>query len=851
MPPDTLVISPATGFAASGGVGGPFTATSQVFTLTNTSAGALTWSVGNPAAWLSASPSGGVLPAGSSTNLIVSLDSASSNLAPGLYTANFAVTNVTSNFVHLLPFSLQVHDPLVIVPTNGFNSAGPVGGPFSVTSLSLSLSNSGLASLNWSLSNNAPWLNASPGNGTLSVGASTTVTAGLNGVASNLPSALYSGNLIFSNLTGGLVQSVPFSLETGLLPLQNGGFELGNFTGWAVTGNTLRMLVTSNSMYVHSGVYGAELGSEGSLGYLSQTVPTSAGQVYLISFWLENEGVSGPDEFQVNWNGSTVLDEVNVGTMSWTNLQILVAATGTNSVLEFGERNDNSSFGLDDVQVFQSAVAGSPPTFTTQPTNETVTAGLTATFTAAASGIQPFYYQWQLGTSNIVGATNPTLVISPVTEGEAGNYSLVVSNAFGATNSSNAVLAVNVPVCDPPPSGLVSWWAAEGNANDSFGTNNGMLAGGVIFTNGEVGQAFSFDGTSGYVTVPYSPSFDFAPAGQFTLEAWVKPAILSQDQAIAVKSPANGNWDWGLYVTPGNQFASGYNGAFAVTSVTTAQAGRWYHVAVTYANGNWTLFVNGAVEAQDSGLFITQSTGAFAIARKGGTASPSAANPLAGLVDEVSIYNRALLPGEIASIYNAGSTGKCPVPPVIASQPQSQAVFGGSTASFSVSASGSQPLGYQWLVNESNIPTATNATLVLTNVQLGQSGNLYSVVVTNLGGSTNSSNALLTVLAPGTCDPPPSGLVSWWAAEGNANDSFGTNNGMLAGGVIFTNGEVGQAFSFDGTSGYVTVPYSPSFDFAPAGQFTLEAWVKPAILSRTRQSRSNRLPTETGIGDFT
>jgi hypothetical protein len=370
--------------------------------------------------WLSTSSSGGVLPSGLATNLLVSLNTASSNLPPGFYTANLAVTNVTSNFVHLLPFSLTVHDPLVISPTNGFNSVGPVGGPFSVTSLNLSLSNSGVAALNWSLSNNAPWLNATAGASALASGATTNVTVSLNATANSLPPALYSGNLVFSNLTGGLVQSVSFTLQTGQLPLQNNGFELGSFLGWAVSGNTVGMLVTSNSLYVHSGVYGAQLGPEGSPGYLSQTLTTSPGQVYLISFWLENEGVGGINDFQVDWNGSAVFDEPDVGHSGWTNIQILVDATGTNSVLQFGARNDNGNFGLDDVSVFQSAVSGTPPTITSQPANESVTAGLTATFTAAATGIQPLFYQWQLGTSNIAGANNPTLVLSPTTFAGAG-----------------------------------------------------------------------------------------------------------------------------------------------------------------------------------------------------------------------------------------------------------------------------------------------------------------------------------------------------------------------------------------------------------------------------------------------
>src|ERR1035437_5155964 len=61
-----------------------------------------------------------------------------------------------------------------------------------------------------------------------------------------------------------------------------------------------------------------------------------------------------------------------------------------------------------------------------------------------------------------------------------------------------------VPTCAPTPPGLVGWWAGEGNASDSAGTNNGTLYGGMSFAAGEAGQAFSFNGSSGYVDTPAS-----------------------------------------------------------------------------------------------------------------------------------------------------------------------------------------------------------------------------------------------------------------------------------------------------------------------------------------------------------
>jgi hypothetical protein len=116
-----------------------------------------------------------------------------------------------------------------------------------------------------------------------------------------------------------------------------------------------------------------------------------------------------------------------------------------------------------------------------------------------------------------------------------------------------------------------------------------------------------------------------------------------------------------------------------------------------------------------------------------------------GLVDEVSLYNRALTASEIQTIYAAGSGGKCPLSaPVIVSQPTNQTVNAGGTANFGVMASGTPPLRCQWRLGGTNIVGATNATLTLTNVQFNQSGN-YSVLVTNAYGSILSSNAVLTV----------------------------------------------------------------------------------------------------------
>jgi len=86
-----------------------------------------------------------------------------------------------------------------------------------------------------------------------------------------------------------------------------------------------------------------------------------------------------------------------------------------------------------------------------------------------------------------------------------------------------------------------------------------------------------------------------------------------------------------------------------------------------------------------------------------------------------------------------------PVPPQILQQPQSLTVVAGSNAVFSVSATGSRPLAYQWQFNGLDIPGATTPTLVRSNVQPADAGS-YSVRISNRAGVVWSSNATLVVL---------------------------------------------------------------------------------------------------------
>jgi PKD repeat protein len=99
-------------------------------------------------------------------------------------------------------------------------------------------------------------------------------------------------------------------------------------------------------------------------------------------------------------------------------------------------------------------------------------------------------------------------------------------------------------------------------------------------------------------------------------------------------------------------------------------------------------------------------------------------------------------------------------PPCISAQPQSQAISLGSNATFSVTASGTSPLSYQWRFNQSTLPGATDSAYTRAGAQCADAGS-YDVVLTNALGNLTSSVAILTVVAAPviTTQPLPSQSV--------------------------------------------------------------------------------------------
>jgi hypothetical protein len=503
-------------------------------------------------------------------------------------------------------------------------------------------------------------------------------------------------------------------IQPGAQLVQNGGFETGNFSFWNEEGNFADCTVSSSAPAVHSGNYGALLGSAGSLGYLSQSLPTVAGSNYLVSLWLDSPDGIAPNEFLVGWNGSVIFDQTNLGAIGWTNLLFpYVVAAGTNTLLQFGFRDDESFLGLDDIQVTPLVSADGPPIIATQPASQVALSGSNASFSVLSAGRLPLTYQWQFEGVNLANATNATLALTNLTTNQTGTYAVLVSNSLGWTLSSNALLTVLVGTLE-----LITFddlTNTEGGLPVPDGYNN------LVWSNFYCLNGLAYGQPSGYTAGVVS-------ASNIAYNGYGAPAAINSlvpfDLLSAYLTAA---WNDDLHIE-----LQGYSGA-------TLSYDNTYILSAT-APTFFTFNYMGVTSVQ----FISF----------GGTPHPGYAGSGEHFVmDNLSV----LFP---------------PSPPIIGTQPANAVAVVGGAAAFSVSATGTAPLSYFWNRNGAPIAGATASSYTTNNVQLADSGSQFSCLVSNAYGMALSSNAVLTVTPPSLVKNGgfETGTFSNWTASGNSED---------------------------------------------------------------------------------
>jgi uncharacterized delta-60 repeat protein/fimbrial isopeptide formation D2 family protein len=312
-----------------------------------------------------------------------------------------------------------------------------------------------------------------------------------------------------------------------------------------------------------------------------------------------------------------------------------------------------------------------------QPDGKIVMAGV---FTGYNGDVGASHYVIRLNTDgkpdttfNPGGAGANALVYGLAVQPDGG---MVVGGEFTAYNGDFAVPAYVIrllstpttPVCAGVPGDIISWWPGGGNAQDIVGHYDGALQNGATFGTGMVGQAFSLDGIDDAIVVG---NFAALNPASITVEAWIKP------NGVPAGTLADVVTKWGFDATIDSYFLGLLNSGGVVKvlggigdgatgdpgfSGGTVTLNAWNHIAMTYdaASGLNRLYLNGASVSQRvraHGIYPTTSRVFI------GREDSNNKRFFSGLIDEPTIYSRALTDAEILAIYNAGGNGKCGATP--------------------------------------------------------------------------------------------------------------------------------------------------------------------------------------------
>ncbi len=417
------------------------------------------------------------------------------------------------------------------------------------------------------------------------------------------------------------------------------------------------------------------------------------------------------------------------------------------------------------------------------------------------------------------------------------DFTVLVTDKAGESIEQLCVLRVLQPIA--PPADLVGWWRAEpGTGNvvpDTIDGHDGAFFSGnttapPAYADGKVGRAFACDGSL-YVQVP--DAAELRPP-ELTAEAWVFPTMLSNDlQTIiahgsdASTSNQDPTWLMGVANDGRAKFIARLGfaaepGAIAISSTSPIPLNQWTHLAICIDDTTMRLYVNGTqVDSAETRGFSLAYGGAVPVTIGSNRARNASSQLFNGRIDEVSLYRRVLSQTEIFSIVDAGPAGKSTVGPYINSPSRLPlATVGQAYAHTFTSIRGTGTLSYS-LSTASTLPLGL--TLTSTGVLSGVpsvAGDLSFVVRgTDVAGRFCEQSCTVQVFDSVIA---PAGLVGWWRAENNVQDSAGTNHGALHGGAGFSAGKVGQAYSLNGIDASIEIPDAPAL--RPVS-LTLEAWV--------------------------